>query len=63
MNNIIFQEFIQKIRANSEELVNELSKQPLDPKDALLKIKTLRDNMLHLTNYVKIEEHLQNKNK
>ena len=62
MNQVIFQEFSQKIRSNSEEIVNDLSRQPLDPKETLLKIKTLRDNLLHLTNYVKIEEFLQKNN-
>ena len=62
MNQIIFQEFSQKIRSNSEEIVIDLSRQPLDPKETLLKIKTLRDNLLHLTNYVKIEEFLQKNN-
>ena len=62
MNQVIFQEFSQKIRSNSEEIVNDLSRQPLDPKETLLKIKTLRDNLSHLTNYVKIEEFLQKNN-
>ena len=62
MNQVIFQEFSQKIRSNCEEIVNDLSRQPLDPKETLLKIKTLRDNLLHLTNYVKIEEFLQKNN-
>ena len=59
MNQVIFQEFSQKIRSNSEEIVNDLSRHPIDTKETLLKIKILRDNLLHLTNYVKIEEFLQ----
>ena len=63
MNNLIFQEFSQKLRRNTEELVNLLSIHPLDTKDTLLKIKTLRESILHLTNYVKIQNHLDNKDK
>jgi len=63
MNNIIIQDFSQNLRRNSEELVNLLSIHPLDTKDTLLKIKTLRESILHLTNYVKIQNHLDNKDK
>ena len=63
MNNIIIQDFAQNLRRNTEELVNLLSIHPLDTKDTLLKIKTLRESILHLTNYVKIQDHLDNKDK
>ena len=63
MNNIIFQDFSQQLRMKSEELVLDLSKHPLDTKETLLKIKSLRDSLSHLSNYVKIEEFLQNKDK
>ena len=63
MNNIIIQDFSQNLRRNTEELVNMLSIHPLDTKDTLLKIKTLRESILHLTNYVKIQNHLDNKDK
>jgi hypothetical protein len=63
MNNIIIQDFSQNLRRNTEELVNLLSIHPLDTKDALLKIKTLRESILHLNNYVKIQDHLDNKDK
>jgi hypothetical protein len=63
MNNIIIQDFSQNLRRNTEELVNLLSIHPLDTKDTLLKIKTLRESILHLTNYVKIQNHLDNKDK
>ena len=63
MNNIIIQDFSQNLRRNTEELVNMLSIHPLDTKDILLKIKTLRESILHLTNYVKIQNHLDNKDK
>ncbi len=63
MNNIIIQDFSQNLRRNTEELVNLLSMHPLDTKDTLLKIKTLRESILHLTNYVKIQNHLDNKDK
>ena len=63
MNNIIIQDFSQNLRRNTEELVNLLSVHPLDTKDTLLKIKTLRESILHLTNYVKIQNHLDNKDK
>ncbi len=63
MNNIIIQDFSQNLRRNTEELVNLLSIHPLDTKDTLLKIKTLRESILHLTNYVKIQDHLDNKDK
>jgi hypothetical protein len=62
MNNIIIQDFSQNLRRNTEELVNMLSIHPLDTKDTLLKIKTLRESILHLNNYVKIQDHLDNKN-
>ena len=63
MNNIIIQDFSQNLRRNTEELVNLLSIHPLDTKDTLQKIKTLRESILHLTNYVKIQNHLDNKDK
>lgn len=63
MNNIIIQDFSQNLRRNTEELVNLLSIHPLDTKDTLIKLKTLRESILHLTNYVKIQNHLDNKDK
>lgn len=63
MNNIIFQEFSQKLRVDTEEVNNELTKQPIDVKDAIQKLKVLRSDIIHLMNFLKIEEHLQNKNK
>lgn len=63
MNNIIFQEFSQKLRVDTEEVNNELTKQPIDVKDAIQKLKVLRCDIIHLMNFLKIEEHLQNKNK
>jgi len=63
MNNIIIQDFSQNLRRNTEELVNLLSIHPLDTKDTLLKIKSLRESILHLNNYVKIQNHLDNKDK
>ena len=63
MNTIIFQDFAQNLRTNTEELNNLLTRQPIDPKETLLKIKSLRDSLSHLSNYVKIEEFLQNKDK
>ena len=63
MNNIIIQDFSQNLRRNTEELVNLLSIHPIDTNDTLLKIKTLRESILHLSNYVKIQDHLDNKDK
>ena len=63
MNNIIFQEFSQKLRVETEEVNNELTKQPIDLKDAMQKLKVLRADVIHLMNMLKIEEHLQNRDK
>lgn len=63
MNNIIFQEFSQKLRVETEEVNNELTKQPIDLKDAMQKLKVLRADVIHLMNLLKIEEHLQNRDK
>ena len=63
MNNIIFQDFSQKLRNATDSVVVELSKQPIDPKDAMNKLKVLRGDIIHLMNLLKIEEHLENKNK
>ena len=63
MNNIIFQEFSQKLRVETEDVNNELTKQPIDLKDAMQKLKVLRADVIHLMNLLKIEEHLQNRDK
>ena len=63
MNNLIFQEFSQKLRNVSEEVSLELTKQPIDHKDTMQKLKVLRGDIIHLMNLVKIEEHLQNRDK
>lgn len=63
MNNIIFQEFAQKLRVVAEEVNNELTKQPIDLKDSMQKLKVLRSDIMHLMNLLKVEEHLQNKDK
>ena len=63
MNNIIFQDFSQKLRTVSEEVSLELTKQPIDLKDAMQKLKVLRADIIHLMNLLKIEEHLQNRDR
>ena len=63
MNNIIFQDFSQKLRNVSEEVSLELTKQPVDLKDAMQKLKVLRADVIHLMNLLKIEEHLQNRDR
>ena len=63
MNNIIFQDFSQKLRNISEEVSLELTKQPIDNKEAMQKLKVLRADIMHLMNLLKIEEHLQNRDK
>ena len=63
MNNIIFQDFSQKLRNVSEEVSLELTKQPVDLKDTMQKLKVLRADIIHLMNLLKIEEHLQNRDR
>lgn len=63
MNNIIFQDFSQKLRNVLEEVSLELTKQPIDNKEAMQKLKVLRGDIIHLMNLLKIEEHLQNRDR
>ena len=41
MNNILYQEFSQKLRTITEEIIMELAKQPVNPVETIQKIKIL----------------------
>ena len=56
MNNQLIQDFVNKIRALVESLSLEVLKTNIDTKDALAKIKSVRADMTHLYNLLKIEE-------
>ncbi len=63
MNSVIFQEFSQKLRTVTDEVANELLKQPIDTKETMQKMKVLRGDIIHLMNLLKIQEHLECKSK
>ena len=56
MNYQMIQEYFNKIRATIEAINLEVLKTNIDPKDALAKIKSARDDMTHLYNLLKVEE-------
>lgn len=63
MNNLLIQEFSNKLRPNVELLTLEIGKHPVDTKECLDKIKQIRSDITHLQNLLKIEEVLQNQKK
>ena len=61
MNSVILlQDFLSKSKQNIESISLELTKYPVDTKEALLKIKQLRGNLNHIHNLLKLEESLEN---
>lgn len=60
MNSIILaSDFITKTKQNIESLSIELSKNKIDTKEALEKVKQIRSNVTHIHNLLKLEESLE----
>lgn len=62
MNNLLIQEFSNKLRPSLEVLQLEINKHPLDTKECIKKIREIKINITHLNNLMKIEEVLNEKN-
>lgn len=61
MNNLLIQEFSNKLRPSLEVLQLEINKHPLDTKECIKKIREIKINITHLNNLMKIEEVLNEK--
>ena len=57
-SSILLNDFLYKTRQNIESLSIELSKNPVDTKESVLKIKQIRANLTHIHNLLKLEESL-----
>ena len=62
MNHQLLQSFMNKIKQESIELEREVTSSTVNTKEAMTKIKDIRNNLSHLFNLLKIEESLEQNN-
>ena len=62
MNNQLLNDFVTRIRVNVECLSLEISRNTIDTKESLNKIKQTKNDLTHLYNLIKIEENIQENN-
>ena len=62
MNNQLLNDFVTRIRVNVETLSLEVSRNTIDTKESLNKIKQTKNDLTHLYNLIKIEENIQQTN-
>ena len=62
MNNQLLNDFVTRIRVNVETLSLEVSRNTIDTKESLNKIKQTKNDLTHLYNLIKIEENIQENN-
>jgi hypothetical protein len=62
MNNQLLNDFATRIRVNVESLSLEVSKNRIDTKETLDKIKQMKTDLTHVYNLVKIEQNIQETN-
>ena len=62
MNNQLLNDFVTRIRVNVESLSLEVSRNTIDTKESLNKIKQTKNDLTHVYNLLKIEENIQETN-
>ena len=62
MNTQLIQSFVNKIKQQSSDLEREVTSSTVNTKEAIIKIKEMKNNLSHLFNLLKIEESLEQNN-
>ncbi len=62
MNHQLLQSFMNKIKQESINLEREITGSTVNTKDAIVKIKEMKNDLTHLYNLLRIEESLQQNN-